>query len=141
MENFENINIDYITREGVNLISVCNEIRAARRKFKDLVKILMFCDACLQTLIRSSQEEFMSALQGANFVGNLWMLINEYLQHARSLMLRIERARNFLSGTVDHREFLPPAREKFRRLKSRFLITETQINLWLPYVVDRYFSE
>ncbi|GFR05317.1 hypothetical protein TNCT_3301 [Trichonephila clavata] len=122
-------------------MSVCDGLRAARRRFKSQVENLWFGDICLQGLIRSSDEEFMTALEGANTLRNICIKMGEYLRYAKSLLARIELARSILLGKVNHPEFLPPAEEELKRLTSRLLIAEIDMSFMIPYVVNRYNSE
>ncbi|GFQ73914.1 hypothetical protein TNCT_683791 [Trichonephila clavata] len=140
MENFD-IDLENLTQDGINLMSVCDRIRAARRAFKARVETMMFFAAYLQGLICSSQEEFMSAFQGSISPINLCLKISQYVQGTTSLQWRIRRARNFLSGKVDHPEFLPPATEDFKNLTSMYLLAAIEVNTCFPSIIDRCNNE
>ncbi|GFR22144.1 hypothetical protein TNCT_199041 [Trichonephila clavata] len=136
MENSRNISL-----ENINLNLACEEVRIARVKLKARIEVLELCAANLQELMCFSREQLVTAMEGLTSPAHLRSEMQKHLKDAECLIGLIRKHWRHLTGRINHPELLPPARDDFIRLRSKYIHLENDIIFYLAYIEYRYNND
>ncbi|GFV34633.1 hypothetical protein TNCV_1449381 [Trichonephila clavipes] len=106
----------------------------ARFKLRKRIKVLEDCEQHLFVLICCEKAELVAVMEGKTSPQDLRSLLQQQFDDAEYLIGLMQKARDYLTGRVNHRELQQCCREECQRLYSKYACLKNDIIVFLDYL-------